>query len=60
LHNTASDIVVSLNREDAHEIFHSLSPISARTRQTEILKFSGSRVFSGMALNTISLSIKGQ
>ncbi len=28
LHNTASDIVVSLSKEDAHEIFHSLSPIS--------------------------------
>lgn len=28
LHNTASDIVVSLSKEDAHEIFHSLNPIS--------------------------------
>lgn len=28
LHNTGSDIVVSLSKEDAHEIFHSLSPIS--------------------------------
>lgn len=28
LHNMGSDIIVSLNKEDAHEIFHSLSPIS--------------------------------
>lgn len=28
LHNTLSDIVVSLSKEDAHDIFHSLNPIS--------------------------------
>lgn len=27
LHNTASDIVVSLSREDAYDIFHSLNPV---------------------------------
>ncbi|WP_291968681.1 hypothetical protein [Candidatus Symbiopectobacterium sp.] len=30
LHNTGQDIIVSLNQEDAHDIFHSLSPISGR------------------------------
>jgi hypothetical protein len=28
LHNTGSNIVVSLSQEDSHDIFHSLSPIS--------------------------------
>ena len=28
LHNTVRDIVVSLSKEDAHDIFHSLNPIS--------------------------------